>query len=112
MMTPRLLFALALAVVVCAATPATAKTPRGRRISGIVQKTNWQAREAEILRTDRIGALSFVWNTRTTFVANMQLANSTILKQGARVKVSYHRPLFGRPFVSRVMLLSVSNRVP
>ena len=68
--------------------------------------------EAEILRTDRVGALSFVWNTRTTFVANMQFGNSTILKHGARVEVRCHRPLFGRPFVSRVMLLSVSNRVP
>ena len=112
MIAPRQLFALALAVVVSTPTPATARNPTGRRISGIVQRTNWQALEAEILRTDRVGALSFVWNTRTTFVANRQLVNSTILKHGARVEVRYHRPLFGRPFVSRVMLLSASNRVP
>ena len=112
MMTPRLLVALALAVVVSTPTPATARNPTGRRISGIVQKTNHQVREAEILLTDRVGTLSFVWNTRTEFVANMQLVNSTILKQGAKVEVRYHRPLFGRPFVSRVTLLSASNRVP
>jgi hypothetical protein len=38
--------------------------------------------------------------------------NAAILKQGTRVEVIYHHPLFGRPFVTKVTLLSASNPAP
>lgn len=106
------MFALALAVVVCIPSLATARTHTGSHITGIVQKTNVQVREAEILRTDTGVRLSFVWNNQTTFVANTQLVNAAILKRGAKVEVIYHQPFFGRPFVTRVTLLSASDRFP
>ncbi len=106
MMIRRHIFALALAVVVGIPTLATAKNPTGRHISGIVQKMNIQAREAEIVRTDTGRPLSFVWNNQTKFVANMQFVSAAILQQGAKVEVIYHRPFFGRPFVTKVTLLT------
>ena len=111
MIMHRLLFALAFAVVVSIPTPAAAMPRTGRRITGIVQKTNWQGRESEILRTDARGPLIFVWIAPTAFVANRQWVNAAILKPGARVEVTYHHPLFGRPYVTRVTLLSASDRV-
>lgn len=105
MIMHRLLFALALAILASIPTSATAMPRTGHRITGIVQKTNWQGRESEILRTDARGPLIFVWMDRTTFVANRQGVNAAILKPGAKVEVTYHHPLFGRPYVTRVTLL-------
>lgn len=112
MMMRHPIFALALAVVVSLPTLAAARPHPGRHITGIVQNTNVQMREAEILQTNTGVPLSFVWNNRTKFVANMQVVNAAILKRGAKVEVSYHQPLFGRPYVSKVTLLSASDPVP
>ncbi len=112
-MTPhRLFFALVLAVVVGIPTRTEARAPRGRPISGIVQKTNEPTRETEIVRTDTGIPLSFVWISRTVFVANMQVVDAGILEPGAKVEVIYHQPFFGRPFVTKVTLLSASARAP
>ncbi|MCX6952560.1 MAG: hypothetical protein NTV51_10410 [Verrucomicrobia bacterium] len=109
MTTHRFLFALALAAVVSIPTPAAARAPRGRLISGIVQKTNEPTREAEIVHTDTGAPLSFVWISRTIFVANVQVVDAGILEPGAKVEVIYHQPFFGRPFVTKVTLLSASD---
>jgi hypothetical protein len=106
MMIRRHIFAFALAVVVGIPSLAEAKSPTGRHISGIVQKTNGQTREVEFLRTDTGRPLSFVWNNRTKFVANMQFVSAAILQPGVKVEVIYHRPFFGRPFVTKVTLLT------
>jgi hypothetical protein len=105
----RLPFALALAVILGIPTPAAARALRGRSISGIVQKTNAPTREAEIVRSDTGTPLSFVWISRTIFVANAEVVNAAILEPGAKVEVIYHQPVFGRPFVTRVTLLSASD---
>ena len=112
MPTHRLYLALVLAVVVGIPTPATARAPRGRPISGIVQKTHAPTREAEIVRTDTGAPLSFVWIGRTLFVANVQVVDAAILEPGAKVEVIYHQPFFSRPFVTKVTLLSASDRAP
>ena len=110
-MTPhRFFFALILAVVVLIPTPAAARASRGCAISGIVRKTHAPTREAEILRTDPGAPFSFVWISRTIFVANVQIVDAAILEPAAKVEVIYHQPFFGRPFVTKVTLLSASDR--
>lgn len=108
----RHIFALALAAVLGIPSLAMAKTPTGRHISGIVQRTDGQTREVELLRTDTDRLLSFVWSNRTKFVANRQFVSAAILQQGAKVEVIYHRPFFGRPFVTKVTLLTTSTTPP
>ena len=103
------IFGLAFVIVLGIPTPATARSPMGRHISGIVQMTNIQTREVVMLRTDTGVPLSFVWIGRTIFVVNRQLADAAILKKGAMVEVVYHQPFFGRPFVTKVTLLSASD---
>lgn len=103
---------IALALAVSIPTLAVARTHMGRHITGIVQKSNVQTREVEILRADTGTTLSFVWNNRTTFVANMQVVDPTILKRGAKVEVIYHQPFFDQAFVSKVTLLPAPASVP
>ena len=112
MTIPRFLFALALVVFEGLPPLAAAKSPRGRRISGIVEKTNASARETEIMRTDTSTPLSFVWSDRTTFVAHRQVVDAAIIKSGSKIEVIYHQPFFGRPFVTKVTLLSALERAP
>ena len=106
MIVHRHIFTLAIAVVVGIPTLAMDKNPTGRHISGIVQKTNGKSREVEFLRTDSGGPLGFVWNNRTKVVANIQFVSAAILQQGAKVEVIHPRPFFGRPFVTKVTLLT------
>ena len=107
-----LMFDLALAVVVSIPTPAAAMPRTGRRITGVVQKTNWQAREVAIMRTDTSEPLSFVWIDRTIFVANRQLVNAAVLEPGNKVAVIYHQPFFGRPYVTKVTVNSSTAERP
>jgi len=111
MTTHRLLFALALAAILSVPTPAAARAPRGRPISGIVQKKNEVTREFEIERSDTGTPLSFVWISRTIFVADRQLVNAALLEPGARIEVICHRPFFDRPFVTKVTVLAAAERV-
>jgi hypothetical protein len=111
MNTRHLIFALALAIVVGIPTLAAPRTHRDRQIIGIVQTTNVQVRETDILQADTGVPLSSVWNNRTTFVANMQVTDTSILKSGVKVEVSYHQAFFVRPYVSKIALLATSNRV-
>ncbi len=110
MMTHRLLFALALAVVVGIPAPVAARAPRRRPIAGIVQKTNELTREVEIVRIDTGTPLSFIWISRTVFIAKTQVVDAAILDPAAKVEVICHQPFFGRPFVTKVTLLSAPDR--
>lgn len=58
-----------------------------------------------MLREEHATLITFIWIKRTAFVANSQFTNASILKKGARVDVIYHKPIFGSPFVTRVLLL-------
>jgi Cu/Ag efflux protein CusF len=105
--TPTLLIALLITFFSSIAQPAAALTPRGRPITGTIQKVDTQSREVALLREDKGTVITFVWVSRTTFVADAKMADANILKKGARVEVSHHVPFFGKPFVTRVTLLPV-----
>ena len=111
MKTQTSLIAILLVFLANIATPAAAITPRGRTITGTIQKVDAQTQEVEMLQADKGTVIMFVWNKRTTFVANAQIAEATILKKGAHVEVSYHEPLFGKAFVMKVTLLSAASRI-
>ncbi|MCB1209130.1 MAG: hypothetical protein KDK97_07370 [Verrucomicrobiales bacterium] len=105
MKTRSRLIALLFAMLASFTMPATARTPHGRDIIGIIQRVNPQTQEVEMRRDDTGAVITFVRVKRTTFVADGRLADATILKPGAHVTVSHHVPFFGKPFVTRVTLL-------
>ena len=109
MKTKPLLIALLLTFFVSIAVPASALTPRGRLITGTIQKVDAQTHEVEMLREDKGTVITFTWSKRTSFVANAQMTDAAILKQGAHVVVSHHVPFFGKPFVTRATLLPTTK---
>ena len=106
MKTQPLLIALLLTFFVSIAQPAAALTPRGRPITGTIQKVDLLTHEVAMLREDKGTVITFVWTKRTSFVASGMMTDAVILKKGAHVVVSHHVPFFGKPFVTRVTLIS------
>ena len=105
-------FALTLAIVASIPTWASASTPLGRHIFGIVQRINIEERKIELLRTDTGETLSFIWNNGTSFGTKIHSVKAAIIQEGAKVEVVYRRPFFGPAFITKVTLLSVSEGVP
>ncbi len=105
-------FVFVLAFVVSLMTSATALPLSGRYVTGIVKKVDLQTRQALVLPLKTAEPLGFTWNSRTVFAANKQTADAGIVKRGAKVRVIYHRPFFGPPYVSKVALLAGLAPVP
>ena len=59
-------------------------------------------------REDNGTPITFTWSKLTTFVTSTSMADATILRKGARVEVTRHVPLFGKPLVTKVTLLPVT----
>lgn len=110
MKTPSLLIALLVVSQAVFARPAPAMPPLGRNIIGTIQKVDAQSHEVEMLREDKGTVITFVRIRRTTFVDGGRFTGPAILKKGARVKVRYHIPIFGSPFVTQVTLLPTATQ--
>ena len=106
-----LIIPLIFTLVVSMTTAATALPLSGRRLTGMVRKVDWQAKEAEVSIPETGQSIIFTWNRQTQFLANGQNAGSGILKPEAMIKVIHHQPFFGRSFVSRVTLLSTPGEI-
>ncbi len=88
------------------AMPASAITPQGRKITGTITKVDAVAREVEMVREDSGEPVMFTWNKHTSFLADGQFVDSTVLKKGARIEAIRHAPFFGKPFATKITLLT------
>lgn len=109
MKTPSKLIIPMLAILATTTPLAVALPKLGRSITGTIENVNVQAKEVIMRQVDRGTVVSFVWNTRTTFSVSNRPADASILKKGQRVDAIYHTPFFGKPYVSRVRLLSTAG---
>lgn len=103
--TYRTLRFLLLACMASSAMPVAALPLRGQHIIGTIQKVDTTTHQVEMLREDNGTLIKFVWNKRTTFVTDIQMADAAFLKRGAHVEVAFHEPVFGKPFVTKIALL-------
>lgn len=106
MRTPLLPIALGLGFLLGSARSAMAMPSLGRYVTGTIHSVDAQAQGA-IMRCDRDGELiTFAWVDRTRFAPTNQVAGASTLRKGTIVEVIRHVPLFGRPFATRVTILS------
>lgn len=95
--------------ILAVTTPFAAALPNtGRRITGTIVNVDAQAKEVTLRPENKGLAVSFVWNKRTAFSTNTQPADASVLKKGRRVITIYHSPFFGKPYVSRVKLMTTA----
>lgn len=96
-----------LILVMSAASPVTARTRPGVPLTGIVEYVDTKGEEVEMLREDDHTIVKFTWGSRTTFIANGQRADVSLLKTGTRVEVIYYKPFFREASTWKVTFLPV-----
>lgn len=109
MKTSILLTLLIVAVLLGFAPASHALTPHGRHHTGIIQQVTAETRHAVLLPADNSKPITFLWNKHTEFVAGSGFVEASSMTKGSRVEIILHRPFFGEPFVTKVILLSRSS---
>ena len=94
-------------VLLSSAPSSHARAPRGRQRTGNIQQVDAPTRHVVLLAADDGKRITFTWINRTMFVANNRVADAAILTRGVQVQITLHRPIFGEPFVTRVILLNL-----
>ncbi len=92
-----------IALMLLSGADSWARPPRAREVCGAVQKIDRAAHTLTILPEKKGEPLNVVWKRDTKFIHNWKFANSTLLKEERRACVYYRTPLFGKPFVTKVV---------
>ena len=95
-------------VALLVATAADAMPPTGRVVEGVLRQVNPQQHSASIATGDATKPIT--WTPRTRVFQDGSEVNASALRDGMRVKVTRHVPIFGPPFVRRVILLDSSSK--
>ena len=93
----------ALLSAACLASPsASAIQPRARPAEGKILFMDHDTRSF-VFKPDKKRPLVLDWTRNTVFVHNRQLTNALALREGLSGTVYYHSPLFGKPYVTKVI---------
>lgn len=100
------------AVAFCFLTSASAIAlpPMGRESDGVIQSIDSINKTFTIKLEDESRLQSFEWNEDTKFLRDWKSKTSADLKQGVAVRIRYHSPIFGKPFVTRVIFLEFHSK--
>ena len=92
-----------LGLVLFSTTTASAHTVRSRPACGVVESIDVAARTVRFAPRNGEAPTELALTSRTKFVHNWHFAPAEELKSGTRAVVHYRTPLFGRPFVTKVV---------
>ena len=84
---------------------AQAMPPLGRQATGAVRDVDRAAQTLAIQTSADPQPRTYRWNARTRFAAGGSGVTPAVIPRGATVAFTYHTPLIGGPFVTRVTLL-------
>lgn len=87
---------------------AHAHPPRARELSVTVQSVQLETRTLVVIPTADSTPREYAWTKSTQFVENNRFVDASPLKEGAKAKIYYHTPFFGKPYVSKVVWLTES----
>lgn len=94
--------ALLVSAVCLTAPSALARTPRARPAEGTVLFVDRDT-QSFVFTPAQKRPLVLDWTKHTLFVHNSQLTNALALRTGLSGTVYYHSPLFGKPYVTKVI---------
>jgi hypothetical protein len=106
-----ILFA-ALVATFASDSDAWARPPRSRTASAVIESVDHTARALRLRRTKRSEPLTVIWNRRTRFLAGDQLGTALLLQEGEWANVSFHTPLFGERYATRIELVGSTSTKP
>lgn len=96
-------FAVLFTIVLLAPSNAEAHSPHAREALAIVQTINYEKRTLSVSYPQGHGPRKLIWNSDTKFLHDWKFVPATELKEGVPVTVYYHSPVFGKPFVAKVV---------
>jgi hypothetical protein len=103
--------ALAIVALLCLSSADTwARPPRAREWCGVIEAIDAQTHTLTIQSPKLDQPLTVVWKRDTEFIHNWKLTDSAALKEGLRACVYFHSPFFGKPFVSKLVILNGAER--
>ena len=84
--------------------------PLGRESDGLIQSVDANNRTLMIKIEGESRPQIFEWNEETRFVRNGEFTTAAVLKAGTAVRIRYHSPIFGKPFVTKVIFLRLEPK--
>jgi hypothetical protein len=102
----------ALVVTFAGGSEAWARPLRSRTESGVIESVDHPARALQLRLADRSEPLTFIWNRRTHILAEDRLTTASGLQVGKRAIVSYHTPLFGERYGTKIELVDSMAHEP
>ena len=110
---PSLKSMLAAAALLClSSADAWARPPRARESCGVIQAIDPQTHTLTVQSPKRDQPLTVVWKRDTKFIHNWKFTDSAALKEGLRACVYYRSPIFGKPFVTKVVWVNGKEQSP
>jgi hypothetical protein len=82
----------------------------GRESNGVVQSVDRSNRTLTIKLEGESRPQTFEWNKDTRFLRDWKSTTSAALKAGVAVRIRYHSPIFGKPFVTKVIFLRLEPK--
>ena len=90
--------------VLCLCTAnAWALPPLTRRVPGIIQSIDHEARTLTVMPDKGKGPVLLIWKNDTLFLYNGQFTNAAALKEGTSAVAYYRAPLFGKAFATKLV---------
>lgn len=97
-----------LGLVLFSATAANAHTVRSRPAFGVIERLDMASRTVQFTAKHSKAPTELALTSHTKFIHNWHFAPADELKDGTRAVVYYRTPLFGRPFVMKVVWVNGS----
>jgi hypothetical protein len=103
--------AIFLIVALCLTAPlAQAHSVHATEVEAIVQSIRIEARTLVIISAKTKSPREMVWNKSTSFVEDNHFADATKLRARIHVKLYYHSPFFGKPYLTKVVWTSTARQ--
>ena len=93
-----------LLAVLCVATPsARAHSVHAREFEATIQSIRMETRTLVVISAKAKFPREMVWNKSTSFVEDDHFVEAAKLPKGVQVRLYYHSPFFGKPYLTKVV---------
>lgn len=104
--------AIAAVALLLSAAEGQARPPRARELCGVIQMIDSASHTLTVQSPKRDEPFTVVWKRDTRFIKNWKFTESAALKEGLRACVYYRSPIFGKPFVTKVVWVNGKEQSP
>jgi hypothetical protein len=101
--SPTAACSLILGIALATALQVSAITPRANEVGAVIQTINRNKRTLTVTCPQNHCPRELVWNSQTQFPRNWKFTTAAELRQRMRVMMYYQTPIFGKPFLTKLI---------